>query len=84
MLKRKGTRVDSMVTKAGNGKRKRKEKIVKPLEMKPESEQVFAGKTFFFIPNDTIAPLRKNRIEDAMSHGAVWVKEVSESVVLRQ
>jgi DNA polymerase IV len=74
MLKRKSTRVDSILNRSTTGKRKRKEK---PLKMVPESKQVFAGKTFFFIPNDDVADLRRVRITNARSHGAAWVKEVS-------
>lgn len=82
MLKRRGTHPDSLLNKVSSGKRKRKEKAEKKIVMKPASEQIFAGKTFFFIPADKIAPLRRNRIEAAVSHGAVWAKEVSEFVVL--
>lgn len=56
----------------GKGKRKRKDSVVK---LVTESERIFAGKTFFFIPADDVAPIRKLRITKAQSYGAAWAKE---------
>ncbi|KUJ20319.1 DNA polymerase lambda [Mollisia scopiformis] len=52
-------------------KRKRKDKLV----MKSESERIFTGKTFLFIPNDDIEPFRRARIMDVRSRGGVWTQE---------
>ncbi|KAE8441848.1 hypothetical protein EG329_004249 [Mollisiaceae sp. DMI_Dod_QoI] len=53
-------------------KRKRKEE---PLKSVPEDKHIFAGKTFFFIPNSDVSRLRRARITNARSYGAVWATE---------
>ena len=54
------------------GKRKRKATSV---VLKPESEQIFKGQTFYYIPPNDIAPLRRQRIVKAREYGAIWAKE---------
>jgi DNA polymerase IV len=56
-----------------NKKRKRKDSS---LELVPESDQIFAGLTFFYIPPDDKAPVRRFRITKARSFGVMWTKEV--------
>ncbi|KAI9784531.1 MAG: hypothetical protein M1816_000797 [Peltula sp. TS41687] len=58
------------------GKRKR----VQSVQLRPESQQIFKGLSFYFLPNDEIAPARRIRIRTAMEHGAVWVKEWREGI----
>ncbi|KAK3941509.1 hypothetical protein QBC46DRAFT_458212 [Diplogelasinospora grovesii] len=43
----------------------------------PESEQVFRGLTFYFIPNNDVAPARKLRIGRAQEYGAKWIRDLS-------
>ncbi|KAI0482260.1 hypothetical protein GGR56DRAFT_619209 [Xylariaceae sp. FL0804] len=49
------------------------------LEMAPESEQIFKGRAFYYIPNDDINPARKMRITKALQHGAVWARNLPEA-----
>jgi DNA polymerase IV len=68
--------VDSMLSKGGNpklGKRKRKDSSIK---LVPGSERIFAGQTFYYIPADDVAPVRRVRITKARNFGATWTKEV--------
>ncbi|RKU40395.1 hypothetical protein DL546_002837 [Coniochaeta pulveracea] len=48
-----------------------------PLNMVPEAEQIFRGLTFYYVPDNDIAPLRKLRITRAREHGASWVRILS-------
>lgn len=58
------------------GKRKRG----KSLELKPESQQIFHGLAFYFIPNNDTSIPRKLRIRKAMEWGALWIREWRDSV----
>ncbi|KAK4171847.1 hypothetical protein QBC36DRAFT_382247 [Triangularia setosa] len=42
----------------------------------PEAAQIFRGLSFFYIPNDDIAPARKLRIAKARDYGAEWVRSL--------
>jgi DNA polymerase lambda/DNA polymerase IV len=42
----------------------------------PESAQVFRGLSFYYIPNNDIAPARKLRIAKAQEYGARWVRDL--------
>lgn len=53
------------------GKRKRGQS----LEPIPDSQQIFTGLAFYFIPNDDIAPSRRFRIRKTLERGALWVRE---------
>ena len=46
---------------------------------KPESpvEQIFQGFSFFYIPNNDIAPGRKMQIQRALEHGATWTRTLA-------
>jgi hypothetical protein len=46
----------------------------------PEVPQIFAGQTFFFVPNDKRAVPRKRRIDKAILHGASWARGWTSSV----
>ncbi|MCJ1243772.1 hypothetical protein MMC30_000969 [Trapelia coarctata] len=62
-------------SKAGK-KRKRGQSF----ELLPESQQIFRGKMFFFIPPNDIPLGRRLRIQRARERGAVWVKEWSHGI----
>ena len=46
----------------------------------PDSQQIFKGLSFFFFPNNDVAPIRKFRIRKAMEWGAVWTKTWKQEV----
>ncbi|KAF5595843.1 DNA polymerase IV [Fusarium subglutinans] len=52
-------------------KKRKRENIVK---LKPESEQIFKGLTFYYVPDDDVAPARRFRITKAREFGATWVR----------
>ncbi|KAI8953748.1 hypothetical protein F4801DRAFT_82575 [Xylaria longipes] len=54
-----------------------KRKRDQPLQMVPESKQIFKGLVFFYIPNDDVNPARKIRITKAREHGAIWTRDPS-------
>ncbi|KAK3382854.1 hypothetical protein B0T24DRAFT_602777 [Lasiosphaeria ovina] len=54
-------------------KRKRKQSTIAV----PESDRIFRDLSFFYIPNNDIAPARKLRIGRAQEYGAKWVRELS-------
>ncbi|KAI9775978.1 MAG: hypothetical protein M1839_000677 [Geoglossum umbratile] len=57
---------------------KRKKEL--PLQMVPESRQIFKGLHFYFLPNSDISLARRIRMRNAMEHGAVCVKEWGDEV----
>lgn len=73
MLKKNTTGMEKKLTAAQKRKRDRDDKLV----MKPESERIFAGKTFVFVPNDNNSAYRAARIKDVRERGGVWAREVS-------
>ncbi|KAI0113941.1 hypothetical protein GGR51DRAFT_472042 [Nemania sp. FL0031] len=56
-----------------------KRKRDKPLQMAPESKQIFRGLRFFYLPNDDINPARKLRITRAREHGATWTRDSTDA-----
>jgi DNA polymerase IV len=54
---------------------KKKKRKRSSLTLVPENERIFAGHTFFWIPPDDVAPLRRTRITKSISYGATWTKE---------
>ncbi|KAI0402804.1 hypothetical protein F4802DRAFT_599763 [Xylaria palmicola] len=56
-----------------------KRKRSKPLQMAPESQQIFRGLSFFYVPNDDVNPARRLRINKAQEHGATWTKSTAEA-----
>ncbi|RDL41912.1 uncharacterized protein BP5553_01891 [Venustampulla echinocandica] len=70
----------SLVLKNSSGitsmlQKKQKRKREPSIKLAPEKERVFQGLTFFYIPPDDIAPLRRARITKAKSFGAIWTKD---------
>ena len=61
--------IPSMTAK-GTKKRKRGQSFT----ALPDSQQIFKGLSFYFFPNNDVAPARAFRIRKAMEWGAVWVK----------
>ncbi|EON96909.1 putative dna polymerase protein [Phaeoacremonium minimum UCRPA7] len=57
------------------GKRKRNsaEKIM------PESEQIFRGLSFFYVPNSDVGGVRKLRIAKAQNYGARWTRNIADA-----
>lgn len=49
------------------------------LIMRPEEEQIFKGKVFYYIPNDDINPVRRLRMAKAREYGATRTQSVSEA-----
>ncbi|KAI9786511.1 MAG: hypothetical protein M1835_003053 [Candelina submexicana] len=58
------------------GKRKRG----RSLQTMPESQQIFKGLSFYFFPNNDVAPARRMRIAKALEYGAIWVQQWREGV----
>ena len=58
-------------TSRSSKKRKRGQSVA----LLPESQRIFQGLSFYFLPNDDVAPARRLRIRKAMEYGAVWIKE---------
>jgi DNA polymerase IV len=50
------------------------------LKLLPENQQIFKGLSFFFLPNNDIAPSRRLRIQRAREYGAQWAREWSEHI----
>ena len=69
IVMKNSTGIDSMLGR----KRKRKDASIK---LVPENDRVFAGKTFYYVPPDDKADLRRIRITRARNFGAVWTTEV--------
>ncbi|KAL2043451.1 hypothetical protein N7G274_003758 [Stereocaulon virgatum] len=59
-----------------NGKRKRGQSLA----LMPESQQIFKGLSFFFFPNNNVAPARGFRIRKAIEYGAFWSREWQSTV----
>ena len=67
------TGIESMLGKtAQKRKKKSKEETIK---LVPENDRIFKDLTFYYIPPDDIAPLRRFRITKAREFGAVWAKK---------
>ncbi|KAK3300883.1 uncharacterized protein B0H64DRAFT_334493 [Chaetomium fimeti] len=45
----------------------------------PEAAQMFRGLSFYYIPNNDIAPARKLRIGKAQEYGARWVRSLEDA-----
>ncbi|KAF7562193.1 hypothetical protein G7046_g1951 [Stylonectria norvegica] len=52
--------------------KKRKREPV--LKLRPEEEQIFKGLSFFYVPDNDIAPARRLRITRAREYGATWTR----------
>lgn len=60
-------------TTAGNGKKRGR---VAKSKTRPEVEQIFKGLSFFYIPDNDIAPVRRLRINRAKEFGAEWTRDM--------
>lgn len=58
----------------------RKKRRTQSVQVIPESDQIFKGLTFFFIPNNDISPARRLRIQRSQEYGAVWARVWSTDV----
>ncbi|KAK7420482.1 hypothetical protein QQZ08_010399 [Neonectria magnoliae] len=65
-----GAREDSPSPSIAMKKRKREP----ALKLRPEREQVFKGLSFFYVPDNDIAPARRLRIAKAREFGATWTR----------
>ncbi|KAF5973844.1 DNA polymerase IV [Fusarium coicis] len=52
----------------------KKRKRESTIKLKPDSEQIFKGLTFHYVPDDDVAPARRLRITKAREFGATWVR----------
>ncbi|KAF5688486.1 DNA polymerase IV [Fusarium denticulatum] len=52
----------------------KKRKRENTIKLKPDSEQIFKGFTFHYVPDDDVAPARRLRITKAREFGATWVR----------
>ncbi|CEI64287.1 hypothetical protein FVEN_g11089 [Fusarium venenatum] len=66
-----GQVVDQSPSPSLTTKKRKREPVFKP---RPESEQILKGITFFYVPDDDIAPVRRLRITKAREYGATWVR----------
>ncbi|KAL2001629.1 hypothetical protein VTN02DRAFT_1514 [Thermoascus thermophilus] len=57
-----------------------KKRRVDSLKMVPEPQQIFKGLTFFFFPNNDVAPARWLRIQKAQEYGALWTKDWGDNI----
>ena len=65
------TSEQTSLSMAGKGKKRKRGKSFDAL---PDSQQIFKGLSFYFFPNNDVAPARAFRIRKAMEWGAVWIK----------
>ncbi|KAI5466338.1 hypothetical protein BGZ63DRAFT_375979 [Mariannaea sp. PMI_226] len=54
----------------------KKRKRASSLKLRPDSEQIFRGLAFFYVPDNDIAPARRLRITKAREFGATWTRDV--------
>ncbi|KAF5536153.1 DNA polymerase IV [Fusarium napiforme] len=52
----------------------KKRKRDSTIKLKSDSEQIFRGLTFYYVPDDDVAPARRLRITKAREFGATWVR----------
>lgn len=77
--------IESMLGRKRNASRaeatSRKKKSVKlAVKLVPEEQRIFKDKTFYYVPPDDVALLRKNRIIKAQEYGATWAREITPEV----
>ncbi|KAI7974816.1 hypothetical protein EIK77_004908 [Talaromyces pinophilus] len=64
-------------TEQPKGQKKRRTQSVQII---PESDQIFKGLKFFFVPNNDISPARRLRIQRSQEYGALWAQEWSADI----
>lgn len=47
------------------------------IQLRPEGEQILKGLSFYYIPDNDIAPARRLRINKAREFGALWSREIA-------
>ncbi|KAJ4855152.1 DNA polymerase beta palm domain-containing protein [Trichoderma breve] len=62
-----------MTTKAARGNKRGR---ISGPNARPEAEQIFKGLSFFYIPDNDIAPARRLRINRAKEFGATWTRDL--------
>ncbi|PKK44908.1 hypothetical protein CI102_12091 [Trichoderma harzianum] len=62
-----------MATKAARGNKRGR---ISGPNVRPEAEQIFKGLSFFYIPDNDIAPARRLRINRAKEFGATWTRDL--------
>jgi DNA polymerase IV len=65
---------DSSSTRISASKRRKRD--ASP-ELRPEAEQILSGLSFYYVPDNDIAPARRLRIRKAREYGAVWLRSMS-------
>ncbi|KAL7925125.1 hypothetical protein ACQKWADRAFT_242293 [Trichoderma austrokoningii] len=68
-------RAGATKTKTVNGSGKKRGRAAKP-KTRPDVEQIFEGLSFFYIPDNDIAPVRRLRINRAKEFGAEWTRDI--------
>lgn len=49
----------------------------KEIKLAAEEDRFFTGQTFFYVPNDKVAKVRRARIDELIKYGATWSTGVS-------
>ncbi|KAL7945981.1 DNA polymerase [Trichoderma barbatum] len=62
-----------MATKTTRGNKRSR---VSGPNVRPEAEQIFKGLSFFYVPDNDIAPARRLRINRAKEFGAMWTRDL--------
>ncbi len=60
-------------------RKRKRQSVSKSAPTVPESAQIFRGLSFYYIPNNDIAPARKLRIGRAQEYGAQWVRNLADA-----
>ncbi|QGA15458.1 hypothetical protein EYB26_003116 [Talaromyces marneffei] len=68
---------ESVQSEQPKGRKKRRTQSVQII---PETNQIFKGLTFFFVPNNDISPARRLRIQRSQEYGASWAQTWSSDV----
>ncbi|KAJ4296063.1 hypothetical protein N0V88_004765 [Collariella sp. IMI 366227] len=68
--------VEQSPSAASGLKKRKRQSAAKAI---PEATQIFRGLSFYYIPNNDIAPARKLRIGKAQEYGARWVRNLAEA-----
>lgn len=67
-------RVEQSPSASSTMRKRKRDSSSSSLKMVPESEQIFRGLSFYYIPDNDVAPIRKIRITRAREHGAQWIR----------
>jgi DNA polymerase IV len=67
--------VKAGMAKASTTRSSKRGRLAEP-KVRPEEEQIFRGLSFFYVPDNDIAPARRLRINRAREFGAVWTRDL--------